>query len=188
MKFISTLRILVLFVLFFAKVPSSFSQSFGQVPQYFNARPSVTNPGIACFVNPNYDTTPARRIQLIYKPSFSFPTVPNGYIKAIYFRSGHTTSGKYNNPGFAYNVIFSLGWSKKDTFRKLNQNIPSLRDTFITGLTPVGNIPVLRENVNDSGFYWMRFPTSGTPFYYSGQQEGQNLVVEMVFGPPFINN
>lgn len=141
-----------------------------------------------CLYNPSTDTTPARRFQFIYPPKKYFPTVPSGYIKTIYFRTANRLNNfKFNSPGYAYNIKLSMGWTSKDTFRHLLQSNPSLRDTFLNQLTPVGTLPEVRQNNKDSPSVWMKFPLTGNGFFYD-TAKGLNLVVEIVLGPPFIKN
>ena len=160
--------------------------AFSQVPQYMKKKaPNVLS--YFCHMNPAQDTTPPRKVQMIYQPSKHFSTAPRGNIKAIYFRSGsYINNPKFNSPGFVYNFQVSMGWTTKDTFRKLGQAFPSLRDTFLTGVTPVYNASVVRQNIKDSGVRWMKF-TLPNSFLYAPEQ-GQNLLVEITFGPPFVNN
>jgi hypothetical protein len=159
-----------------------------QTPQYIKKYQAAYVQGYLCYFNPAPDTTPDQKFQLIYTPRKHFPTAPRGYIKAIYFRTGpYINSAKFNNPGFAYNVQMSMGWTAKDTFRRLSQTNPALRDTFLTGLTTVYSTPVIQQNLKDSAKRWMRFLLPGSGFLYDTTQ-GLNLVVEVILGPPYPNN
>ena len=87
---------------------------------------------------------------MIFEPRKHFPKAPRGYMKAIYLRIGsYSNVSQLQNPGYTYNLNFSLGYTQKDTFRRLAFGKPWLQDTFLTGLTPVATLPVLRQNVKE---------------------------------------
>lgn len=168
-------------ILFFA------SSSIAQKPQYEKKQIPFVAVRYYCTFNPTQDTTPPRRFQDIYPTKF-FPTAPRGYIKAVYFRSSVNLGGRTDQPGYAYNVIISLGWTAKDTFRNLYPTNSNKRDTFLTGATPIFRSSVVRQNLKDSGGRWMRFPVTENSFLYDTAQKGRNMFVDFEFGPPFVNN
>lgn len=98
------------------------------------------------------------------------------------------TGTKFTTPGTMHNVQMSLGWTRRSSFNQLRQTDTTLRDTFLTCLTPVYSATSIRQNIKDAAMRWMRFPVSGNGFLYEPGQEGSNLVVEVAFGMPYVDN
>jgi hypothetical protein len=133
-----------------------------------------------------FDSTLPRKFQIIY-PSKLFPGAPAGYIKNIYFMGGF---GLNPMPGIGaiYDVRIKMGYTKRDSFKRMNWAYHYVRDTFITGLTTVFSADSVEEDLKNHTRVWLKFPLQGNGFYYNASSE-QNLVVELSFGnTPWVRN
>ncbi|MBS1645685.1 MAG: T9SS type A sorting domain-containing protein [Bacteroidetes bacterium] len=165
-----------------------------QKPQYYRDCAQGFSGGfkINTFGDPPafYDSTP-RKIQNIYTVRHFYPKVPKGNISAVYLRSGNSpfatrSPGAPPRIGYAYNVSISLGWTTRDTFRMIDGLHRSTVDTFIPEGTLIFKSEVIRQNLEDSGGVWMRFPVNQNAFLFDSSQ-GLNLVVTFKFGPPWVD-
>lgn len=186
----------LLFYLLFVSILHLCSQNnlvHAQKPQHVRS----CNQGFALYrytawrSNPSYfdDTTP-RKTQCIYYTRQFTPKVARGYITAVYLKSGRTQTIPYNGQhpriGYLKNFSISLGWTQQDTFRRLDADYPNRIDTFLPEGTRIFHSDVIRQNLDDSGGLWMRFPVNQNSFYYDTAQ-GRNLVMTFKFGPPWLD-
>ncbi|MBS1629274.1 MAG: hypothetical protein JST27_04365, partial [Bacteroidetes bacterium] len=127
--------------------------------------------------------TPAqgRRLQWLYNDTDFIPRPVSGDIKHIYFwaRGGNTFRSKTT----LYNVEIKMGYTQRDSFKRINSVINWPRDTFITGLTTVFQADSVTVDYLNTWAYWWQFPLMGNGFHYNASP-GQNLVVEFSFGLP----
>ncbi|MEO6833076.1 MAG: T9SS type A sorting domain-containing protein [Chitinophagaceae bacterium] len=161
---------------------------FAQMPQY-RKKVSTTGGGGAgynCTFSPFNDSASVRKIQFIYPPSNFTPKAPRGFVKAVYFSTPYVGSF-LDTIGCAYNVEISLGWTIKNTFRQIDANHKTARDTFISGGTTIFTAAQVCQNVSRRGQGWMRFPVTQNSFLYDTAQ-GMNLAVTFKFGTPFVKN
>lgn len=157
-----------------------------QVPQYRKKVISTSGGSYGCTFNPGIDTSLGRKMQMIYPPKNFTPKTPVGFVKAIYFNIPFVGAA-LDSVGCAYNLEISLGWTQRDTFRRVDAGHKSARDTFLTGGTIIYKGAEFCQNASRRGQGWMRFPVNQNTFFYDTAQ-GLNLVVTFTFGPPYVKN
>ncbi|MBS1630562.1 MAG: hypothetical protein JST27_10935, partial [Bacteroidetes bacterium] len=156
-------------------------------PQYIKKQSYALFPGGWIYNNAGGSLdTPARgrKIQLIYYDSDFTPKPISGEIKNIYFWV--RGANLFRMISTIYNVEIKMGYTQRDSFKRISSLLNGVRDTFITGLTTVFKADSVQEDLLNVWSYWWKFPLMGNGFHYNASTE-QNLVVEFDFGVPMPN-